>query len=52
MFPKKFVAAVGVAALVVVETADALLVCAREHAQDVAKVVKWLKRKLPQPALN
>ena len=37
-------AAVGVRDLVVVETADALLVCARERAQDVAKVVKWLEQ--------
>jgi mannose-1-phosphate guanylyltransferase len=42
--PKKFVAAVGVRDLIVVDTADALLVCARERAQDVAKVVKWLEQ--------
>jgi mannose-1-phosphate guanylyltransferase len=42
--PKKFVAAVGVRDLVVVETDDALLICARERAQDVAKVVKWLEQ--------
>jgi mannose-1-phosphate guanylyltransferase len=42
--PKKFVAAVGVRDLVVVETDDALLVCARERAQDVGKVVKWLEQ--------
>jgi mannose-1-phosphate guanylyltransferase len=40
--PSKFVAAVGVSDLVVVETPDALLVCSREHTQDVAQVVKWL----------
>jgi len=39
----KFVAAVGVNDLVVVETPDALLICPRERAQDVAKVVKWLE---------
>ena len=38
----KFVAAVGVSNLVVVETDDALLITTREHAQDVGKVVKWL----------
>jgi mannose-1-phosphate guanylyltransferase len=40
--PKKFVAAVGVSNIVVVETEDALLVTTREHAQDVGKVVKHL----------
>ena len=40
--PKKFVAAVGVKDLVVVETDDALLVCSRERSQDVGKIVKWL----------
>ena len=39
----KFVAAVGVNDLVVVETSDALLICPRERAQDVGKVVKWLE---------
>jgi mannose-1-phosphate guanylyltransferase len=43
--PNKFVAAVGVNNLVVVETEDALLVTTREHAQDVAKVVKHLSEK-------
>ena len=42
--PSKFVAAVGVSDLVVVETSDALLVCPRERAQDVGRVVKWLER--------
>jgi len=41
--PSKFVAAVGVSDLVVVETSDALLVCSRERAQDVGRVVKWLE---------
>ncbi|HTU34110.1 MAG TPA: mannose-1-phosphate guanylyltransferase [Candidatus Acidoferrum sp.] len=40
---KKFVAAIGVRDLVVVETDDALLICARERSQDVGKVVKWLE---------
>lgn len=40
--PGKFVAAVGVTDLVVVETDDALLVTTRQHAQDVGKVVKYL----------
>jgi mannose-1-phosphate guanylyltransferase len=43
--PGKFVAAVGVKNLVVVETEDALLVTTRERAQDVGKVVKYLDEK-------
>ena len=43
--PGKFVAAVGVKNLVVVETDDALLVTTREHSQDVGKVVKYLDEK-------
>jgi mannose-1-phosphate guanylyltransferase len=43
--PGKFVAAVGVNNLVVVETADALLITTREQAQDVGKVVKHLDEK-------
>ena len=42
--PSKFVAAVGVSNLVVVETSDALLVCSRERAQDVGRAVKWLEQ--------
>jgi mannose-1-phosphate guanylyltransferase len=41
--PKKFIAAVGIRDLVVVETEDALLLCPRERAQEVGKVVKWLE---------
>jgi mannose-1-phosphate guanylyltransferase len=40
--PGKFVAAVGISDLVVVETPDALLITTRQHAQDVGKVVKYL----------
>jgi mannose-1-phosphate guanylyltransferase len=43
--PGKFVAALGVTNLVVVETEDALLITTREHAQDVGKVVKHLDEK-------
>src|ERR1700756_47020 len=39
----KFVAAIGVNDLIVVETPDALLICPRERAQNVAKIVKWLE---------
>ena len=43
--PGKFIAAIGVKDLVVVETADAILVCPRDRAQDVGRVVKWLEEK-------
>lgn len=43
--PGKFVAAVGVNNLVVVETEDALLITTRDQAQDVGKVVKHLDEK-------
>ena len=43
--PKKFVAAVGVKDVVVVETEDALLVTTRERSQDVGKLVKELESK-------
>ncbi len=41
--PSKFVAAIGIRDLVVVETPDALLICPRDRAQDVAKIVKRLE---------
>ena len=43
--PGKFVAAVGVSNLVVVETDDAILITTWERAQDVGKVVKHLDDK-------
>ncbi len=43
--PGKFVAALGVDNLVVVETDDALLITTRDRAQDVGKVVKYLDEK-------
>lgn len=43
--PTKFVVAVGVEDLVIVETDDALLVCARDHAQAVGKAVEELARR-------
>ena len=42
--PSKFVAALGVRNLVVVETPDALLICPRDRAQDVAQIVKHLEQ--------
>jgi mannose-1-phosphate guanylyltransferase len=43
--PKRFVAAIGVRNLVLVETDDALLITTRQHAQDVGKVVQHLREK-------
>lgn len=42
--PGKFVAVLGVKDLVVVETPDALLICPRDRAQDVGKIVDWLRQ--------
>ena len=43
----KFIAAVGVHDLILVDTPDALLICPRDRAQDVGKIVKSLEsRKL------
>jgi mannose-1-phosphate guanylyltransferase len=42
--PKKFIAAIGIRDLVVVETPDALLICPRDRAQDVGSIVKWLEK--------
>jgi mannose-1-phosphate guanylyltransferase len=41
---EKFVAAIGVKDLIIVETPDALLICPRDRAQDVGKIVKWLEQ--------
>jgi mannose-1-phosphate guanylyltransferase len=43
--PDKFVAAIGVHDLVVVETPDALLICPQDRAQDVGKIVKSLEQR-------
>jgi len=43
--PGKFIAAIGVNNLVIVETSDALLICPRDRAQDVGKIVKWLEER-------
>jgi mannose-1-phosphate guanylyltransferase len=43
--PKKFVAAIGVHDLVLVETDDAILLCPRERSQEVGKIVKWLEER-------
>ena len=41
---KRLIATVGVQDLIVVETADAVLVAAKDQAQDVKTVVEWLNR--------
>jgi mannose-1-phosphate guanylyltransferase len=41
--PHKFTAAIGVENLIIVNTDDAVLVCRRDHSQDVRKVVDHLK---------
>jgi mannose-1-phosphate guanylyltransferase len=41
--PKKLVAVVGVKDLIIVETADALLICKKGRSQDVKKVVEALE---------
>ncbi len=43
--PHKFVVTVGTQDLVIVETQDALLICALEHSQQVGKAVQELERK-------
>ncbi|HEY2457087.1 MAG TPA: sugar phosphate nucleotidyltransferase [Candidatus Acidoferrum sp.] len=43
--PNKCVAAIGVHDLIVVETPDAILICPRNRAQDVGKIVKSLEQK-------
>ena len=43
--PDKFIAAVGIRDLVVVETPEALLICPRERSQDVSKLVKLLEER-------
>jgi mannose-1-phosphate guanylyltransferase len=39
----RLVAVIGLEDVVVIDTEDALLVCARDKSQDVKKVVSWLK---------
>jgi len=42
---KKLIAGVGLEGMIVVDTPDAILVCPRERAQDVKKIVELLKEK-------
>ncbi len=41
--PDKFAAVIGVENLIIINTDDALLICRRDHAQEVKKVVDHLK---------
>jgi len=41
--PRKLIATIGIKDLIIVETEDALLVCHKERAQDVKKLVDKLK---------
>lgn len=43
--PDKFVGAIGVSDLILVETEDAILLCPRDRSQEVGKIVKWLEEK-------
>jgi mannose-1-phosphate guanylyltransferase len=43
--PKKLVATVGLEDVVIVETEDALLVCRKDQAQDVRRVIEALERR-------
>jgi mannose-1-phosphate guanylyltransferase len=43
--PTKFIAAIGVRDLIVVETPDALLIVPRDRARDVTKIVKSLEER-------
>ncbi len=42
---KKFIAGIGLESLIVVDTPDAILVCHREQAQEVKKIVESLREK-------
>ena len=41
---RRLVATVGVENLIIAETADAVLIAHKDHAQDVKKVVEWLQK--------
>ena len=43
--PQKLVAAIGLKNIIVVDTEDALLVCSKDRAQDVKKIVDILKKR-------
>jgi mannose-1-phosphate guanylyltransferase len=39
----RFIATIGLEDVVIVDSPDALLVCAKDKVQDIKKVVEWLK---------
>jgi mannose-1-phosphate guanylyltransferase len=41
----RFIATIGLDNIVIVDTGDALLVCAKDHVQDVKKIVTWLEER-------
>lgn len=41
----RLVATVGVQDLIIINTADALLICHRDHAQDVKRIVEYMERR-------
>ena len=41
--PHRLIATVGLEDMIVVDTGDALLICPQDRAQDVKKIVDWLK---------
>lgn len=43
--PKKLVAAIGLKDMIIVETDDALLVCRKDRAQDVSRIIEELRKK-------
>lgn len=49
---KRLIAAVGLKDIIVIETADAVLVAHRDHVQDVKKVVEWIKSEGRDEHLN
>jgi mannose-1-phosphate guanylyltransferase len=44
IFSQKLVAVIGVEDMVIIDTSDVLLVCPRDRAQDVKRLVETLKR--------
>jgi mannose-1-phosphate guanylyltransferase/mannose-6-phosphate isomerase len=49
---QRLIAAVGLKDIVVVETADAILVADKEHVQDVKRIVDWIKSEGREEHLN
>jgi hypothetical protein len=41
----RFIAAIGLDNIVIIDTGDALLVCAKDQVQDVKKIVTWLEER-------